>query len=160
MSGTANPLQYPQQAMPSAAPSAPVAAPPAPSPVNQALASSVMRGRTAQQMVRRRDAAGAEMEMLAKVMNDPNPTSKEVEGYIHDLVRKDHVPAHEAAQILATMPSDPEALRGWARAVFQMVMHEGIHAHAAFPKQIYPSQDDAPQGDTTSPPPAPQGAQP
>lgn len=139
MSGTANPLQAPvgapQQAMPAAAPVAPP-----PPPVNQALASSVMRGRTAQHMVRRRDAAGGEMEILAKLMNEPNPTSREVESYIHKLLQKEHITGDEASRILASIPRDPTALRAWARNMFAAVMHEGIHAHAAFPRSLYPGE--------------------
>lgn len=125
-----------------------------------ALTSRGMRGRTAQHMVRRRDAAGGEMEILARIMSDPDPTSKEAETYIHKLLQMEHITGDEASRILASIPRDPRALRNWARVMFAAVMHEGIHAHAAFPRELYPSQEDAPQGDTTSPPPAPQGAPP
>jgi hypothetical protein len=46
--------------------------------INQALASRAMRGKTKEHVLRRRDAAGGEMDMLAKIVNAPNPDPKEV----------------------------------------------------------------------------------
>lgn len=107
------------------------------------LAARTMRGRTAEHMLRRRDAAGPEAEMLARVMQDPKPDPEEVTGYIRKLLQKGHIPPEEARRLLATVPHDPEALRDWAKAVFQTVMHQGIHAHAAFPKSVFPSPDQS-----------------
>jgi hypothetical protein len=112
--------------------------------VNQAMASRAMRGRTQEHVIRRRDAAGGEMEILAKVMNDPSPDPKEVQDYIVNLLRKGHISAQEAGELLASMPRDPGALRRWARVMFSAVMHEGIHAEAAFPRELYPSPQQAP----------------
>jgi hypothetical protein len=98
-----------------------------------------MRGKSQEHIVRRRDATGGEMEMLAKLVNDPSPDPKEVQDYIVKLLHKEHIPAQEAGQILASMPRDPAALRNWARVMFSTVMHEAIHAHAAFPRELYPS---------------------
>jgi hypothetical protein len=107
--------------------------------INQALASRAMRGKTKEHVLRRRDAAGGEMDMLAKVMNDPNPDPKEVRDYVVSLLQKEHIPHQEAGQILASIPRDPAALRNWARMMFSAVMHEGIHGHAAFPREHFPS---------------------
>lgn len=134
---------------------------------SHALAARTMRGRTVEQMLQRRDAAGAEADMLAKIMQDPDPDPGVVTGYIRQLLQKGHIPPEEARQLLATVPHDPEALRSWAQAVFQMVMHQGIHAHAAFPKEIYPSPQEPPQQqqaappmqNAAAPPPPPQGPQ-
>jgi hypothetical protein len=112
---------------------------------SRALISRHMRGSTTEQMIRRRDAAGDEMTRLAKIMNQPNPSAEEVTGYIRELLRQGHIPAGEAAQILRSIPHDPTALRGWARRMFAFVMHQGIHAHAAFPRELYPSPQPAPQ---------------
>ena len=112
--------------------------------VNQAMASRAMHGRTQEHVMRRRDAAGGEMDILAKVMNDPSPDPKEVQDYIAKLLRKEHISAQEAGQLLASMPHDPGALRNWARKMFSAVMHEGIHAHAAFPHELYPPPQQAP----------------
>lgn len=112
---------------------------------SHALASRSMRGRTQEHMLRRRDAAGAEADMLAKVMQDPDPDPGVVTGYIKQLLQKGHIPPAEARHLLATVPHDPDALRNWARAVFATVMHEGIHAHAAFPRSVFPSPDQQPQ---------------
>lgn len=106
---------------------------------SHALAARTMRGRAAEQMLRRRDAAGPEAEMLARVMQDPNPNPEVVTGYIRQLLQKGHIPPEEARRLLATVPHDPEALRNWAQVVFQTVMHQGIHAHAAFPRSVFPS---------------------
>ncbi|HEY2416393.1 MAG TPA: hypothetical protein VGH84_00620 [Steroidobacteraceae bacterium] len=104
-----------------------------------AITSRGMRGRTQEHALRRRDATGGELEMLAKVVNDPNPDPKEVSDYIKKLLQKEHIPARAAYQLLASMPDEPAALRNWARAVFSAVMHEGIHAEAAFPRELFPS---------------------
>jgi hypothetical protein len=125
--------------------------------INQALASRAMRGRTQEHVLRRRDAAGGEMEMLAKVVNDPNPDPKEVQDYVVKLLRKEHIQAQEAGQILASMPRDPAALRNWARMMFSAVMHEGIHAEAAFPSEHFPSPEPPAPDDAAGAPPA-QGA--
>jgi hypothetical protein len=102
-----------------------------------------MRGRSQEHVLRRRDAAGGEMEILSKIMNDPNPDSKEVQDYVVKLLQKEHIPAQDAGQILASIPRDPAALRNWARTMFSAVMHEGIHAEAAFPRSIFPSETAA-----------------
>lgn len=119
---------------------------------SHALASRTMRNRTAEQMLRRRDAAGGEAEMLARVMQDPNPNPEVVTSYIKQLLQKGHIPPEEARRLLATVPHDPEALRNWAQVVFQTVMHQGIHAHAAFPRSVFPSPQEQPQ---QAAPPAP-----
>lgn len=110
-----------------------------------AAISRHMRGATKEQMIRRRDAAGGEMEALARIANEPKPSADEVIAYIKNLVKKGHISAQEAAHLLETVPHDPGALRNWARRAFAMVMHQGIHAHAAYPRQLYPSlpQDQA-----------------
>ena len=110
---------------------------------HQAMASHAMRGRSQEHVLRRRDASGGEMAMLSKVMNEPNPNPKEVQDYIVKLLRTGHISAQEAGQVLASMPRDPAALRNWARSMFSAVMHEGIHAEAAFPKSIFPSETAA-----------------
>jgi hypothetical protein len=120
--------------------------------ISRALMSRAMRGRTKEHVLRRRDAAGGEMEMFARIVNDPNPDPKEVRDYIVKLVQKEHIPAQEAGQILASMPRDPVALRNWARMMFSAVMHEGIHAEAAFPREHFPSPGQPP------PPNAPPGS--
>ena len=114
------------------------------SSIHRAMASHAMRGRNQEHVLRRRDAAGGEMEMLAKIANEPNPDPKEVQDYIVKLLRTGHVSAQEAGQVLASMPSDPAALRNWARSMFSAVMHEGIHAEAAFPREHFPSAQQAP----------------
>lgn len=109
------------------------------------MISRHMRGATKDQVIRRRDAAGHEMNELARIMNEPNPSAEEVISYLRELARKLHVSPHEAALIIRTVPHDPNALRGWARQMFSFVMHQGIHAHAAYPKELYPSPDSQEQ---------------
>jgi hypothetical protein len=106
-----------------------------------------MRGATKEQMIRRREASGDEMAKLARIANDPKADSSEVTDYLRELLRKGHIEPEEAARLASTVPHDPEALRAWARNAFSMVMHQGIHAHAAFPRELYPSpqQQAAPQ---------------
>jgi hypothetical protein len=146
MSGSVNPLVPP---VANTAPTVPIVPPTVSNPINQALASRVMRGKSQEHVLRRRDAVGGEMEMLAKIVNNPNPDPKEVQNYVVKLLRKEHIQPQVAGQILASMPRDPAALRNWARMMFSAVMHEGIHAHAAFPREL-----DA--GNTANqPPPGP-----
>jgi hypothetical protein len=114
--------------------------------INQALASRAMRGKTKEHVLRRRDAAGGEMDMLAKIVNAPNPDPKEVRDYVVKLLQKEHIPHQDAGQILASIPLDPAALRQWARVMFSAVMHEGIHAEAAFPREHFPSPGQPPEG--------------
>lgn len=144
MSGAANPL------LQTTADTAPVAQaiPPVASPdVNRGLISRALRGSTQEQMLRRRDAAGGELAILTKVMNDKNPNRKEVSAYIGKLVAAGHMPAETAIKIIASLPDGGDALRSWARNVFSMVMHQGIHAHAAFPRSIFPSPGAPPAPD-------------
>lgn len=103
--------------------------------------SRAMRGAKKEQVIRKRDAAPKEMAILARVMHDPNPNPKEIHEYIQDLLHKGHVPPQAAYQVLASMPSDPEALRLWARHAFVVVMQQAIHAHAAYPRELYPKQE-------------------
>lgn len=110
------------------------------------LVSSTMRGRSQEQMLQRRDAAGGEMEVLARLVNDPTPSNEEIIDYILNQVKKGHIPRHEASQILATMPHHPEELRQWGRTIFATIMHQGIHAHAAFPREEFPSSAPAQAG--------------
>lgn len=105
-----------------------------------------MRGSDKNTMLRRRDAAGGEMEMLAKIMNDPNPTHHEVADYIEKLGKKQHIPKHIAEALIDQVPSEPAALKQWARGMFAMVMQQGIHAHAAYPRELYPSLQEEPEG--------------
>ena len=88
--------------------------------MSAAIASRVMRGKSQEHVLRRRDAAGGEMGILAKIMNDPNPNPKEVRDYVVELLQKEHIPAQTAGQILASMPSDPAALRNWARTMSEV----------------------------------------
>lgn len=104
------------------------------------LARAMMRGGTKEQTLRRRDAASAEMELLARVMNDPKPDPTEVTDYIGKLAKMQHIPNEYAAKVIASVPRDPEALRAWAKNMFAFVMHQGIHGHAAYPREIYPPQ--------------------
>ena len=117
--------------------------------INHRLVQLNMRGTEAKHMIRRRDAAGREMEMLAKLANDPKPDPKVVHRYMREMLSKDHIPSDKAHAILAAMPHDPAGLRAWARQAFAFVMHQGIHAHAAFPKLLFPS----PSEDVSSPEP-------
>jgi hypothetical protein len=111
---------------------------------SRAMISRYMRGTGQEQMIRRRDASGDEMAALARIVNDPKPDPQEVTDYIRGLLKKQHIPAGEAARFLATVPHDPDALRRWARSMFSFVMHQGIHGHAAFPRELYPSPQQAP----------------
>lgn len=136
-----------------AAPAAqPGAAQPAPDPaaqqplvINQALASRAMRGKSQEHMIRRRDAAGKEMEMLAKLASDPNPEPSEVTDYIKKLAKLEHLTSQQADQLIASIPADPGGIRQWAHVMFQAVMHEGVHAEAAFPVLQFPSPQEEDQ---------------
>jgi hypothetical protein len=104
-----------------------------------------MRGSSSEHMLRRRDAIGDELAMLSRIANDPKPNPEEVTSYIRKLVQDGHVNAEDVRGLLASVPHDPDGLRAWARAVFPVLMHQGIHAHAAFPREAFPSPQQAPQ---------------
>jgi len=136
---------------------------PAPAPAQQApplqqpvtpdqfhhLVSGTMRGQTQDQMVQRREAAGAELDMLSKVMSDPDPKPDAVKDYMLTLMKGGQIPAGEAIQILKSMPDDPDALRSWARTMFNVVAHIGVHAHSAFPKSLFPAEEQVQGGEET-----------
>jgi hypothetical protein len=107
--------------------------------MNGAFTSRHMRGASQEQMIRRRDASGDEATKLARIMNEPDPKPEEITSYVRELEKKGHMPTEEARRLLASIPHDPAALRVWARNAFALVMHQGIHAHAAYPRQLYPS---------------------
>lgn len=103
------------------------------------MVSGANRGRTQEQMVQRRDAAGVELDMLARIVNDPDPKPDEVTDYLVAQLKGGQLPAEDAVKLLNSMPKDPDMLRTWARNMFSVVMHIGIHAHAAFPREHFPS---------------------
>jgi len=113
--------------------------------MNHEFTSRTMRGRSQEHMLRRRDAAGGEMEVLARLMNAPEPNNEEIVNYITRQAKRGHIPRNVAIQILRTMPHHPEELRSWAHSVFALIAHQGIHAHAAFPR------DEFPRDESTSP---------
>jgi len=111
--------------------------------MNHEFTSRTMRGRSQEQMLRRRDAAGGELEILARLMNAPEPNNEEIINYITRQAKRGHIPRNEAIQIFRTMPHHPEELRSWAHTMFATIAHQGIHSHAAFPRQFYPSPQQA-----------------
>ena len=105
-------------------------------------------------MMQRRDAAGPELEILSRVMSEPNPKPDEVAQYISSLVKSGQMPPQDAIQVIQSIPKDPDALRTWARSLFLAVMHTGVHAHAAFPREVFPGAPQDNGGDADSQGPA------
>jgi len=100
--------------------------------------SDIMRGSDQQTMLARRDAAGAELDILSRVMNDTNPKPDEVHDYIMSLIRSGTMSWKNGDQLLQSMPKDSDMLRNWAKGMFGLVMHMGVHGHAAFPREAFP----------------------
>lgn len=102
-------------------------------------------------MIRKRDTSGNEMNKLAQIANAPENNRADIAAYIGKLTRTGQVKPEEAAMILHALPEDQDGIRQWARTMFNAVMHAGIHAHAAFPRAIFPGPDVAAQSWPPSP---------
>jgi hypothetical protein len=113
------------------------------------LVAGVTRGRTQEQMMRRRDATGPELEILGRIMSDPDPSPAEAQDYMLSLLKSGQAPAGDVIKLLQSMPKDPDMLRTWAHNMFGFVMHMGAHAHAAFPRELFPAE--APPGGPQAP---------
>jgi hypothetical protein len=115
------------------------------------LVAGVTRGQSQEQMVQRRNAAGPELEILGKIMSDPNPSPAEAQEYLLSLLKSGQAPAGDVIKLLQSMPKDPDMLRTWAHNMFGFVMHMGAHAHAAFPRETFPGGPVSPSGAPQAP---------
>ena len=93
-----------------------------------------------QDAIRQRDIAGREMARLAQIMNDPKINRKEITDYIDELAGEGDLTVQEATGILANMPpgNDQKTLRAWAQAMLAVALHTGVHAEAAYPRELFP----------------------
>jgi hypothetical protein len=115
------------------------------------LVAGVTRGQSQEKMVQRRDASGPELEILGKIMSDPNPSPAEAQDYMLSLLKSGQAPAGDVIKLLQSMPKDPDMLRTWAHNMFGFVMHMGAHAHAAFPRETFPGGPVSPSGAPQAP---------
>ena len=104
-------------------------------------------------MIRKRDTSGNEMNKLAQIANAPENNRADIAAYIGKLTRTGQVKPEEAAMILHALPEDQDGIRQWARTMFNAVMHAGIHAHAAYPRELFPAGN----GNGAAQPAAPEG---
>ena len=104
-------------------------------------------------MIRRRDTAGKELNFLGELMNDPDADRRDVEKYVGSLVKIGQFTPQEALAIMRTLPetANPGQVRQWAQMMFAAVAHVGVHAHAAYPRELYPGQPAQRPGFAMSP---------
>lgn len=148
MSG-ANPLMSPggNPLMPTRAAPQPVApAAPAPTqfpPFGLHHARAALANVDQASMIKKRDSIGPEMDKLAQIANNPEDNNRaDIAAYIGKLTRTGQVTPEEAAMILQGLPEDQTGIRAWARHMFNAVMQAGIHAHAAYPRSLFPSESN------------------
>ena len=107
---------------------------------------NVMAPLDQQAMIQKRDTAGKEMQKLAEIASDPEPNRADVVAYIGGLTKVGQITPDEAAQILQGLPQQPQAIKQWAKNMFGVMMHVGIHAEAAYPRALFPGAQNAPSG--------------
>ena len=100
--------------------------------------AQVMQGHTQEQMITKRDNAGKEMAYLARVMQNPNVTRSDVAAYLGSLEEAGQISPDELVDILRTLPHQSEQIRQWAQMMFAVMMHVGVHGHAAYPQELFP----------------------
>lgn len=121
--------------------------------------AQVMQGHTQEQVIKKRDNAGKEAAYLARVMNDPNVTRSEVAAYLGSLASEGQIAPDELVGILRTLPQQSAQIRQWAQMMFAVMMHVGVHGHAAYPQELFPggaqpaSPAAQPEENTAEPPP-------
>lgn len=95
-------------------------------------------------MIRKRDAMGDVMAELASVAQNPDPNRADVAAFVGGLTKQGVVSLGEAEAILRALPDDPDGIRQWARVMFHGAMQIGVHAHAAYPEDLFPASSGAP----------------
>lgn len=109
--------------------------------VAQALA-----GHTQDEVIQKRDNAGKEMEYLQEVMQNPNITRPEVAAYLGSLESAGQMSPEELVGMLRSLPQQSQQIRQWAQTMFTVMAHVGVHGHAAYPRELFPGQQQsAPQ---------------
>ena len=112
--------------------------------------AQALQGHSPQEMITKRDNAGKEAAYLARVMQNPNVTRSEVAAYLGSLASQGQISSDELVGILRTLPHQSQQIRQWAQMMFAVMMHVGVHGHAAYPQELFPGgQQQAPE-----PPPA------
>jgi hypothetical protein len=113
-----------------------------------------------QNALRQRDVAGREMAHLARLMDDPDISRTEIADDLQQMVAEGDLTAAEGAQILGTLPagSDRNTLRQWAQMMFTVALHNNIHGHAAYPRELFPGNPQHQTRTWQQPPQAQAGA--
>lgn len=119
--------------------------------VAQALA-----GHTQEQVIEKRDNAGKEAAYLARVMNNPNVTRSDVAAYLGSLAESGQISNDELVGILRTLPHQSQQIRQWAQMMFAVMMHVGVHGHAAYPQELFPGGAQPPDAQPAGPQDAPE----
>lgn len=97
-----------------------------------ARADCLMATLSEQDALRHRDVAGREMETLAAIASGAKTmTRADIAAYIRSLVAQS---ADLVPQELRRLPRSKQQMRLWARKMFAMMMHVGVHGHAAYPR--------------------------
>lgn len=133
--------------------------PPGP-PLNHAMMQQQvvrhMSGMQPADVMRHRDVAGREMETLAAVASGSKTmTRADVAAYLGNLTAKGDINPAEMQEMLQVLPHNEQGIRQWARAMFSVAMLRGIHGHAAYPLELYPSAAGGDVADQQQPEAAP-----
>lgn len=113
-----------------------------------------MSGMPAADVMRHRDVAGREMETLAAVASGSKVmTRADVAAYLGNLTAKGDINPAEMQEMLQSLPRNEQGIREWARAMFSVAMLRGIHGHAAYPLELYPSAAEGDVAEQNQPQP-------
>lgn len=89
-------------------------------------------------MIRKRDAMSAVTDELARIMRSPVINRADIVSYIGGMHRKGILSPSEATVLLHLLPQDQQGMRLWARRMFSVATNTAIHAHAAYPTELFP----------------------
>lgn len=102
-------------------------------------------------MIKRRDAMPDVMNELSSIVNSKDDANRaDIVAYIGGMVGKGIIAPEEATQLLQMLPEDQAGMRQWARVMFSAAMNVGVHAHAAYPKEIFPAEGEEPAQGTAN----------
>lgn len=134
---------------------APTATPVLPPTPSHAGVQQAMRGFSPAEMLRHRDDGAREMARMAGFANDPDVSRQQVADYIQELASENVLSPAEAMSILVSVPHSAQAIHAWAKMMFQSLMHASVHAHAGYPRELFPAagsqQGEAPGGEEALP---------
>ena len=104
-------------------------------------AARLMDTLSEQDAIRRRDSAGREANKLADIASGRNISRRDIAAYIRTLAAEGDITREEMREMLRTLPRSAARIRQWGHKMFAMMMHVGVHGHAAYPADLFPGPD-------------------